>query len=368
MSELNCPSHVNVTACACPPPSSGERSAFLAERLALFGKVGTGISLSFYILINSLFSAHQTEGPFHWVTSRSNRIGLGILAACGLLWLVARRGRLGERALLILDAAAVIAISTLCALNGWFGGRSDVARFNGLLACSHLLVARSILVPSLAWRSSGVSTLGMLPVALPAFLAWLRPEAGADPRFLEQQLGLFACWSFIAVVVSAVVSSVIYGLRCEVRQAQRFGQYKLEEKIGEGGMGEVYRASHALLRRPTAIKLLRPERAGEENIRRFEREVQLSSLLTHPNTVAIYDYGHTPEGTFYYAMEYLPGLNLDALVRQSGPQPPGRVIHILKQVCASLAEAHGAGLIHRDIKAANIILCERGGLQDVAKV
>jgi serine/threonine protein kinase len=140
------------------------------------------------------------------------------------------------------------------------------------------------------------------------------------------------------------------------------------EKIGEGGMGIVYKAHHALLRRETALKLLMPDKADPISIQRFEREVRLTSRLMHPNTIQIYDYGHTPEGIFYYAMEYLDGLNLGELVEGYGPQPEGRVVNLLIQVCESLAEAHAAGLVHRDIKPANIFVSDRGGVPDMVKV
>lgn len=150
--------------------------------------------------------------------------------------------------------------------------------------------------------------------------------------------------------------------------ARRLGQYALLQEIGRGNNGMVYRARHTLMRRPVAIKLLSPDMTNEITAKRFEHEVQMTSQLTHPNTVAIYDYGHTPEGLFYYAMEYLSGIDLNQLTRQFGPQPEGRVIHILRQVCGSLAEAHRIGLIHRDIKPANIVLTHRGGLPDLVKV
>ncbi len=151
-------------------------------------------------------------------------------------------------------------------------------------------------------------------------------------------------------------------------EAQQIGQYELERKLGSGGMGVVYKAHHAMLRRQTAIKMLEPDKVNEGTIERFAREVQITSQLNNPNTVAIYDYGRTPEGVFYYAMEFLDGIDLQALVERYGPQPPSRVIHIINQVCGSLYEAHSLGLVHRDIKPANIMLNRRGGQPDVVKV
>jgi tRNA A-37 threonylcarbamoyl transferase component Bud32 len=193
-------------------------------------------------------------------------------------------------------------------------------------------------------------------------------EAFAPLQYLYLIFG--GLFLVIAAAVGAALASSFSAARLhrEVSQARQVGQYTLQKRIGGGGMGQVYLARHALLKRPTAIKLLRPDQTSPLTIARFEREVQLTSQLTHPNTIEIFDFGRTPEGLFYYAMEYLPGLTLAELVRQEGPVPAERVTYILRQVCGSLKEAHGVGLIHRDIKPQNIMLCERGGQWDFVKV
>jgi serine/threonine protein kinase len=183
--------------------------------------------------------------------------------------------------------------------------------------------------------------------------------------------GLFALLGASAAAIF-VFTILLARSRREARkaaiEAQEVGQYKLERKLGSGGMGVVYQARHALLRRPTAVKMLEPDKVNDGTIERFEREVQITSQLNNPNTVAIYDFGHTPEGVFYYAMEFLDGIDLQSLVERYGPQPVPRVIHILQQICGSLFEAHSLGLVHRDIKPANIMLNRRGGQPDVVKV
>jgi serine/threonine-protein kinase len=151
--------------------------------------------------------------------------------------------------------------------------------------------------------------------------------------------------------------------------ARKLGQYQLKQRLGEGGMGEVYFAEHVLLRRPCAVKVIRPSQAGDpDTLQRFLREVQVTATLTHPNNIQIFDYGQASDGTVFYAMEYLSGLNLDELVRRHGPLPPRRANFVLRQLCGALAEAHAISLIHRDIKPSNVILCQRGGLHDVVKL
>jgi hypothetical protein len=172
----------------------------------------------------------------------------------------------------------------------------------------------------------------------------------------------------VAVLVALRNNALLRKMREAESKVRTLGQYTLVRQIGEGGMGEVYLARHAMLRRPTAVKLLRPERTSAEAVARFEREVQQTSRLTHPNTVQIYDFGRTPGGTFYYAMEYLVGVPLDRFVADHGPLDEGRTIYVLQQICASLNEAHELGLIHRDIKPDNVFLCRAGGAYDVVKV
>jgi serine/threonine-protein kinase len=235
-----------------------------------------------------------------------------------------------------------------------------------------MLAIRAALVPSTLRRTIIVNLVACTPLLVctavvttaSGGLAWRPLDAGAYPWLpttVAMMIGL-------VTLTCGVISQVIFGLRAEVREARKLGQYVLERKIGQGGMGEVYRAHHGMLRRPAALKLLRGDRAGAVDLRRFEREVHLTARLTHPNTITVFDYGRTDDGVFYYAMELLDGANLQRIVTVSGAQPQNRVVRILTMACGALAEAHAIGLIHRDIKPANIMLCTQGGEMDVVKL
>lgn len=214
-----------------------------------------------------------------------------------------------------------------------------------------------------------IGAMGMIPLA-GAVLVSIEQPVVRDRMF-------GGGGGFSALLLWLVISGVtaIYGsfriglLRREAYDAKQLGAYSLKKKLGSGGMGEVHLAEHQLLKRPCAIKLIRAEKADDATaIARFESEVQATAGLTHVNTVEIYDFGYTKDGTFYYAMEFLPGMDLQALVDKTGPMPAARVVHLLRQVSSALGEAHRAGLIHRDIKPGNIFATERGGVLDVAKL
>ena len=343
--------------------------AFLQDRVSLWAFWVFVLSFGFYVTNVVTAPLVRRTAP-DFVDTALHAANLDHLAASFLfatLWLLTRQLRFTLNTLRVLELSSLIVGCTLFALMGFYLTRLQVdagleaafGAYAGLLACSHTVIARAITVPSVARRT----LLGSVAAMTPLVPATLLASVGSGPLTLN-----VATWCGVAIAVATVGSRVIFGLRTEAARVRRLGQYTLEEKIGAGGMGVVYRARHALLRRPTAVKLLPPSRAGEASVARFEREVQLTSQLSHPNTVAIYDYGRTPDGVFYYAMEYLDGINLEDLVRVDGPQPPGRVLAILDQVCGALAEAHEHDLVHRDIKPANIILTERGGEPDVAKV
>ena len=199
-------------------------------------------------------------------------------------------------------------------------------------------------------------------------------EVRAGPSYFSRANTVAVVVLIVGLLVTALFGFVVFErirvekLREQVARALQLGQYSLVRKLGEGGMGVVYLATHAMLRRPTAVKLLRRGLEDAASQQRFEREVQLTARLTHPNTVQIFDYGSTPDGLFYYAMEYLSGINLDELVSEVGPLPEARVAHLLEQVCGALSEAHELGLIHRDIKPSNLMVGVRGGVADVVKV
>jgi len=193
-------------------------------------------------------------------------------------------------------------------------------------------------------------------------------EAFGALRPIEIAFLVFAVLLLVALAGLVIFSIMVNRLGRRIEEIKQLGQYTLEKKIGEGGMGKVYMARHALLRRPTAIKIISEAKVDAENLSRFEHEVQLTSQLTHPNTIEVYDYGHTRDGVFYYVMEYLPGIDLARLIEADGAIPANRAAYILCQMCGSLSEAHARGFIHRDIKPMNIILTDRGGQLDFVKV
>ncbi|MEO8549625.1 MAG: serine/threonine-protein kinase [Kofleriaceae bacterium] len=370
-----------------PPPApitddSEEARAFLQSRMALFWKVLFCFNLAGGVL--GLLGGGMVKPG---VDTAITFFAIGV---SGTFWQICRRGTRSVRFSRGVDIVGLVAVSvigvflTRYLLVSFVREHALVTGEGTLMADAYIvmidilptamfLAIRAALIPSSPRRTIlitamvGVPKIVLASILVPAAgggLAWRDASSAAFPWL---PITSVMEWT-IATITCTVISRVIFGLRAEVREARRFGQYVLERKIGEGGMGVVYRATHAMLRRPAAIKLLLKDRASETDLVRFEREVQLTSHLAHPNTISIFDYGRTSDGVFYYVMEYLDGLDLQRLVDQYGPVEPDRAIHILAQICGALAEAHARGLIHRDIKPANIVLTERPDEADVVKV
>lgn len=335
---------------------------YLQKRLALFSKSVFWAFLALLAFLFVMYAKYPIEPKHQDIIYGVAVISLVILAVIWRAILV--RKQLSVDALYWLDIIITIGSGICFASVASLAYDLQASSYTCLLYVSFTVFTRALLVPSSAKRTAIVSSLGFIPIVIGSVVVShygnfeIPPGAFIAGNFL---------YNVVAVTLATVGSHIIYGLRTKLSEAMQLGQYTLGRKIGEGGMGAVYHAHHALLRRPTAIKLMQPN-LGADALDRFEREVQAMSQLTHPNTATVFDYGRNPDGALYYAMEYLGGTDLDNLVRLDGPQPANRVVDIMIQVCGALQEAHDRNLIHRDIKPPNILLCERGGVPDVAKV
>ena len=258
----------------------------------------------------------------------------------------------------------------IAAFNAWAvpPAGTDIMRISWI--CLLILIS-AMIAPSTPRRMliASLVVASFDPVAY--WLAWLFGGRALNPAYV-----FVICWpTYACAFVAVVPARVLHRLGRRLREAQELGSYQLVERLGTGGMGEVWRAEHRLLARDAAIKLMKPEVLGARDddeaqlmLKRFEREAQATAALSSPHTIQVFDFGITQDGTFYYVMELLAGRDLESLVREFGPLPPHRVVYLLRQVCHSLADAHARGLVHRDIKPANIYVCRMGLEYDFVKV
>jgi len=355
------------------PELSAETGTLLRVRLRLAGVILSSVGAAF--LVRSLVTGEWPGESAAYILVTH----IFTVSVCALVtvWLFLRAPnslrmlRLAET--LAFGAPAVFFVIMFYADMATFLRAGDIgmarASFKtGEVAWVLLLFIYAMFIPNTGRRAMVVlSIFSVAPLLMMLIARWQYP-LGAEAFDLFQVSEVFLVMG--AGGFSAIYASHrFYTLRREVFEAQRLGQYRLRELIGRGGMGEVYLAEHNLLKRPCAIKLIQPGRdADPRALARFEREVRNTARLSHWNTVEIFDYGHTDDGTFYYVMEYLPGLSLRDLVERFGPLPPERAIHLLRQSCDALREAHSIGLVHRDVKPANIFVAQRGGVDDVAKL
>jgi len=348
---------------------------FIQQRLALFTQLLAAITFGFRVVGLVLGRAFHLP-LLDYLTGQQSFAQTAGLLILTLAWLIARRGRLTLPALAVLDALALIGCCTAWAflISQPFSDSVYIAVISLLMT----ILARAILIPSKAARTLCLSAVACAPSIV---VMWL--GLGAELAGAADSSTAYAPWLtvinhtlLLAVVVwmATITSRIIYDLRRSVREANELGQYALEEKLGAGGMGEVWRARHRFLVRAAAVKLIRPDlltrspSGSDQLLRRFEREALATAALRSPHTVQLYDFGQAEDGTLFYVMELLLGVDLEKLVSSFGAVPAERAVHILKQVCHSLEEAHRNGLTHRDIKPANVFVSGVGSELDFVKV
>jgi eukaryotic-like serine/threonine-protein kinase len=340
------------------------------------GSAALFLTVVFAVLFLWSFFGKTTD---HWLVSLMIILRFLIAAACAGV-IVSRLsltpGQVHLIEYILFGSFTIIVIVTQYRVNLDFLRQDDIPGAisnmkNGVLSMFALMVIYGMFIPNDPRSTARVVLTMALAMAAGMVLLLEREDiaAAVEQLHTSEHAGSNALFLMIGAALAIYGTYVLNGLRSELHEAKKFGQYQVREKIGAGGMGEVYLAEHQLLKRPCALKLIRPD-AGADPIAlaRFEREVQTAARLSHPNTIEIYDYGHIDDGTFYYVMEYLPGISLQDLVQRFGPLAAGRAIYLFRQVCAGLAEAHDLGLIHRDLKPANVFVTVRGGEPDVAKV
>ena len=314
-----------------------------------------------------LFGYHLPDSFFH--TGGFQVINLAAVVASAGLWLVARSRRVSASRLHTLGLAYEITICFIIAMITFWQYYIVHQMLPNLTWVPAVVVLFPLIMPGPPRRMliAAVAAGAMSPLALS--LLDLTGKVTADPDAYVQTI----VHSAIAVFFAYAGARMVYGLGQEVTAAREMGSYQLVERLGHGGMGEVWRAHHRLLARAAAIKLIRPgpaqtAGASEEVRRRFEREAQVIAQLRSPHTIELFDFGVAVDGAFYYVMELLDGFDLDTLVRRFGPVPADRTIYLMRQVCHSLSEAESRGVVHRDIKPANVFVCRYGEDCDFVKV
>jgi serine/threonine-protein kinase len=297
--------------------------------------------------------------------------GLGLAFAMAVFW-ATRSSRVGHTAALDFGLLFEVFLCFVVCLGVFQGSYAQSGELPELTWVIGLIILFPLVIPSPPARTLGVSiaAAATAPLALLILTRWGTVEAEPFDYFRV------SIHPTLSVVIAFFASRVVYGMSQDVARAWKVGSYRLETLLGEGGMGEVWRARHRLLARPAAVKLIRPEvlrhsapsESRHETIRRFEREAQVTARLESPHTVSLYHFGTSDDGSLYYVMELLDGLDLETWVRTYGPLEPDRAVRMLLQVCHSLKEAHRAQLVHRDIKPANIFACRYGEDVDFVKV